>query len=155
VLWRELLGPEKLVNLSAARTGNLPGTVGRAGIDDDDLAEEGTGAGEAVSQDALLILDDHAKHDIGTASEFLYLSEAQVGMLARIEEDAFGSETGQVGGITVFQVCLPLLAVESSVCFIPAGGCYESGLEEGDSLACYGSMITRLGKCCHEALSRT
>jgi hypothetical protein len=57
MLRRELLGPEELVDLSAALMSDLTGTVGRAGIDDD-LAEEGSGAGEAVGQNTLLVLDD-------------------------------------------------------------------------------------------------
>jgi hypothetical protein len=108
-------GSGKAEYLKAALVGNLTGAVGRDGIDDDPLVEERVGTSEAVGQDALLVLDDQAKRDIVAASEFLNLSQAQVGMLAGIEEDAVGSQTGQMGGIAALQIGLPFLAKEDGV----------------------------------------
>ena len=57
----EIVAPGTFQHEGAVRFRNLDGSIGRSGVDDDDLVDDVLGALQALGQEALLVLDDHAQ----------------------------------------------------------------------------------------------
>jgi len=109
------LPPSASARLAAHLRGDLLLAVGRAGVDDDHLAEEGLRALQAIGQDPLFVADDHAEGDVGSPRQIGDPSGPGVRMALGVEDDPLQGKPRQAGGEARLQVVAPLLQIELAV----------------------------------------